>query len=164
MLSYKYTLPALCWQPSVVRQCTATSLVRQVAAQVTNYARCLTRQICNNCRRFASPVDPPQNKFHQDLAVCHLYPTQKVYKGGHETPRGCILLREHGGNMVSYFVGVYFLWTCSKFLWVWPAAPNSFCILSQTWLFSCYFWLFVIQMLEFPWGVACGAKKLFYFT
>ena len=33
------------------------------------------------------------------MAVSHPYPTLKIYKGGHETPRGGILLREHGGNM-----------------------------------------------------------------
>ena len=38
------------------------------------------------------------------MAVCHLYPTQKIDKGGHETPRGCNLWREHGGNMVSAFL------------------------------------------------------------
>ena len=44
----------------------------------------------------------------QYMVVCHLYPTLKIYKGGHETPRGCILLREHDGNMVSGFFGIYF--------------------------------------------------------
>ena len=43
------------------------------------------------------------------MAVCHLYPTKKIYKGGHETPRGCILLREHGGNMVSDFLVFIFI-------------------------------------------------------
>ena len=64
------------------------------------------------------------------MAVCHLYPTQKIYKGGHETPRGCILLREHGGNMVS------------DFCW----CP------------------FLMKMLEFSVGVACGAETFLYFT
>ena len=41
------------------------------------------------------------------MAMCHSYPAQKIYKGGHETPQ-CILLREHGGNMVSDFVVVIF--------------------------------------------------------
>ena len=44
------------------------------------------------------------------MAVCHLYPTHKIYEGGHGTPRGCILLWEHGGNMVSDFsMGLFFI-------------------------------------------------------
>ena len=43
------------------------------------------------------------------MAVCHLYPTQKIYKGGHETPRGFILLREHGGNTASDFLVFVFI-------------------------------------------------------
>ena len=72
------------------------------------------------------------------MAVCHLYPTQKIYKGGHETPRGWILVWEHGGNMVSDLLVFIFIKMldvsvgvacgAKKLLYV---APKAIC--------SCYF-------------------------
>ena len=72
------------------------------------------------------------------MAVCHLYPTQKIYKGGHETPRGCILLWEHGGNMVSNFL-VFIVIEMLTFS-VGVACGANFCLdITPKVTFPCYF-------------------------
>ena len=72
------------------------------------------------------------------MAVCHLYPTQKIYQGGHETPRGCILLREHGGNMVSDFLVLAFIKMLECSVGV-ACGAKPFLYLMQQVTDSCYF-------------------------
>ena len=65
------------------------------------------------------------------MAVCHLYPTHKIYKGGHETPRVVFCCGNMEGTWCPIFVGVYFHEHVIILCRVWPAAPKSVCILCQ---------------------------------
>ena len=71
------------------------------------------------------------------MAVCHLYPTQKIYKGGHETPRGFILLREHGGNMASDLLVFVFIHMLELSVGV-ACGANKFLYFTPKVSVSCY--------------------------
>ena len=72
--------------------------------------------------------------------------------------------RLHAHFWVSDLLGAYLSSKCWNVILVWPAAPKSVCILHKQLLVARGFSVFVIQLLEFPLGVSCGAKKCLYCT
>ena len=60
------------------------------------------------------------------MAMCHPYRTQKIYKDGHEMPRGWILLREHGGDIEGTLI-ICHVKSCLMIFIVLNQNPSTVC-------------------------------------